>query len=222
MFDFHRHINKCNLLNNAFYATSNQEEWNRENSFISLGLLLVPNKKYDLDKILLYLEKRLSANKNFQIGEIGIDKRFGEIENQIYFLDKCLKLATKYNRVLTIHCVQSYNLLIRLLKNHANSMPPLIILHGFSSSLEIARELKKLNVIISINPNFFNTRGFKNIKEFDKLGFLTETDWDKDNDDGYQDYFLSFINSLKEIGLTNFEDINNEYRTILENITFSR
>lgn len=178
--------------------------------------------KYDLDSILIKLEKKLNSNLAYQIGEIGLDKRFANIDKQLFLLDKCITLAYKYNRVLTIHCVKAYDVLIDILTKNQSNMPPLTILHGFSSSLEVASKLKELNVIISINPGFIRTKGFNNIKNFDKLGFLIETDWNINNDNNYQNYFLSFIKTLKDNDLKYFEEINDEYRTILKNITFNR
>ncbi|MBK5200460.1 MAG: TatD family hydrolase [Spirochaetaceae bacterium] len=222
MFDFHRHINQSELLLDAFYCTYKIEEWDKINESISLGLLMNSSIEYDVDNILIKLEHKLLLNKSFQIGEIGLDKRFKNVNQQVLFLDKCITLAYKYNKVLTIHCVKSYDLLINILIKHQRNMPPLTILHGFSSSLDVAIKLKNLKVHISINPDFIKTKAFRNIKEFDKLGFLIETDWDSDNDNNYQNYFLSFIETFKNINLKNFEEINNEYRTILQNITSSR
>lgn len=222
MFDFHRHINQCIERENSFYCTSRLEEWNKINKGNSLGLLMKSPIQYNIDSILEELTNKIILNNTYQIGEIGIDKRFNNIDLQVIFLEECLKIAYKYNRILTIHCVKSYDLLINILAKNQNNMPPLTILHGFSSSLDIAIKLRQLGVLISINPKFIKTKAFKNIKEFDKLGFLIESDWDYINDYNYQNYFSSFINNLINEDLTNFQEINNEYSSILKNITFNR
>lgn len=222
MFDFHRHINQSRQKENSFYCTSRLDEWNKVDDGNSLGLLMNSSITYNLDSILEELINKICLNNTYQIGEVGIDKRYANIDIQVLFIEECIKIAYKYNRILTIHCVKSYDLLINILTKNQNNMPPLTILHGFSSSLDIAKKLRQLGVLISINPKFINNKSFINIKEFDKLGFLIESDWDYINDYNYQNYFSSFINNLINEGLTNFQEINNEYSTILKNITFNR
>jgi Tat protein secretion system quality control protein TatD with DNase activity len=223
MFDFHRHINNSNILSDAFYCTSSIEEW-FYNKPISLGLLFNHKiyEKDDLDKILTILEEKLITNENYQIGEIGLDKRFNQIDLQEYFLIKCINLSNKYNRILTIHCVKGYGLLIDLLKINKEKMGPLTIIHGFTSSFEIAKQLAQLNILISINDTFLRTKSFKRISDFDELGFLVESDWDKINNDNYRSTFDKFINELDKTGIKKYKEFNNEYRTILKNFSSYR
>lgn len=223
MFDFHRHINQSEYNKNAIYCTSSTDEWNNTNP-ISLGLLFNNNNytKKTLDPIINLLKIKLENNKSYQIGEIGLDKRYNQIELQYYFLDECIKLSNQYNRVLTIHCVKSYDLLFSLLENNKGIMGPLTILHGFTSSLEIAKKLKSFDVIISINNNFLKTKAFKDITDFDKLGFLIESDWNKQNDDNYLAYFNKFVSTLDDMEISKFKELNHEYRTIFENISSYR
>lgn len=233
LFDFHRHFTTSKKRDDAFYCTSSLDEWLDNGEFYSLGLLL-SDKIYlseDISAITRKLEKLLIGNPNAQIGEIGLDKRFGQSDLQKAFLVDCINLSHKYNRILSIHCVKSYDSLISILKyieiqeeketkrTGKIFYRPLTILHGFTSSLEIANLLKKHNIIISINPKFLRTKFFTRILEFDRLGFLIESDWDDISDSGYEEYFDDFINELDQCNLKNFKDINNEYRTVLTNFS---
>lgn len=223
MFDFHRHLNKSPRTNNAFYCTSTVEEWSA-NTPISLGLLFNDNKytKTEIDELLTLMERKLIENNSYQIGEIGLDKRFGQIDLQSYFLQECIILSKKYNRILTIHCVKEYKTLIDLLEISKNKMGPITMVHGFTSSYEIAKQLRNFNILISLNSKFLKTKSFKSLKEFDNLGFLVESDWDLDNDDNYQSNFDNFILQLDQIGIKSYKEFNNEYRTIFKNISTYR
>jgi Tat protein secretion system quality control protein TatD with DNase activity len=223
MFDFHRHLTNSIILAEAFYCTSSIEEW-IDNKPISLGLLFSDKiyKKEEIDNVLAHLEANLKKNINYQIGEIGLDKRFNQIELQKYFLIKCINLSNKYNRILTVHCVGEFGLLIDLFKCNKDIMGPITIIHGFTSSLEIAEQLKQLNVLISINYSFFKTKSFKKINDFDNLGFLVESDWNKINDDNYKLSFDNFIEELDSTGIKKYKELNNEYRTIFKNFTSYR
>ena len=223
MFDFHRHINKCKITTEAYYCTSSIDEWINK-APLSLGFLFnhkIYEKTY-IDEVLARLEVKLQESIFFQIGEIGLDKRFMQIDLQTYFLTACIKLSYKYNRILTVHCVKEYDLLLKILKNNKDKMGPITVIHGFTASYEIAKQLKQLDVLISINNTFLKTKGFKRIKEFDKLGFLIESDWDKVNDNNYNESFTKLINELDNTGIKKYKEFNNEYRTIFKNISSNR
>lgn len=222
IFDFHRHLTNSLPLNNALYCTSNINDWNKKCRYFSLGLLqdsFVP--KVTLTKILEELEGKLIKNRELQIGEIGLDKRWGNLENQIYFLNNALDLAANYSRAITIHCVKEYPLLLNIISKR-NTKAPLTIIHGFTGSYEVAKEFHKKDIKISLNPLFLKTRAFKDILKFDNLGFLVESDWDKTTDEGYVEYFSNFLMALDTFDAKKYKDYNNEIRTILQNITSDR
>lgn len=216
MFDFHRHLNKDKKLCNALYNTTSSLEWDKKAKYLSIGLL-ANNIEEDIDFYLNKMEELLIINPKLHIGEIGLDNRFINLDDQIYFLKKSLDLAYRYNRILSIHIVNLNNILLEILEEHKKRLPNYIIYHGFNKSIELASQLKKYNCIVSINPKVLKTKLFKNIVELDKIGFLIESDWDKETDIGYEEYLFSFISILEEKKLANFKDKNNEFRTILEN-----
>jgi len=217
MFDYHRHFTQSDPIDNALYNTVALSQWKKLSKHLSLGLLAY-NIKEDINYYLDIIENRLKDNPLLQIGEIGLDNRFNNLDIQKELFIKALQLGYKYNRVLSIHIVNCNNLLLDILKANKQTLPKAIIYHGFNKSVELATILKNFNVIVSINPKIEKTKLFKNIKELDKIGFLVESDWDKETDIGYNEYFSSFYTLLKEEGAIKFEDVNNEFRTIFENI----
>ncbi len=216
MFDFHRHFTKSPAIENAFYATSSINEWDNLSEFKSLGLLA---DNLTMDKITFEnnLRNRLISNDKIHIGEVGLDKRYSNFDKQIEFFNSAIKIAYEFNRILTIHIVNANSTLIEILEENKKKLPKYIIYHGFNKSLELAKQLKKYNVIVSINPKIIKTKLFNNIIELDNLGFLVESDWDQISDQGYNNYFTSFISTLENKGAIHFKDINNEFRSILKN-----
>ena len=216
MFDFHRHFTKSPAIENAFYATSSINEWDNLAKFKSLGLLA---DNLTMDKISFEnnLKDKLNSNNKLHIGEIGLDKRYSNFDKQLEFFNSAIKIAYEFDRILTIHIVNANSALIEILEENINKLPKYIIYHGFNKSLELAKQLKKYNVIVSINPKIIKTKLFNNITDLDNLGFLVESDWDQITDQGYNNYFTSFISTLEDKGAIHFKDINNEFRSILEN-----
>ena len=216
MFDFHRHFTQSKPTENAFYATSSLDEWSKEAKFMSLGVL-ANNINISLKDYESFLKRKLQENSSFHVGEVGLDNRFNNINKQILFFESSLKLAAKYSRIFTIHIVNENDNLIKVLQQNKNNLPEYIIYHGYNKSVELAQQLKEFNVTVSINPSVLKTKLFKNIKDLDKVGFLVESDWDKETDGDYFSYFNSFIKTLNLSGATSYKDINNEFRAILEN-----
>ncbi len=216
MFDFHRHFSKDKPLDTAFYCTSSINEWDQKAKYMSFGIL-ANNFGIKVKDFEYLLSKKLEENPSFHIGEVGLDNRFENLNEQILLFEIALKLAYKYNRIFTIHIVRENDLLINILEKNKKNLPKYIIYHGFNKSVELAKQLKKYNVVVSINPTCMKSKLINNIKQLDKIGFLLESDWDNQTDDKYKEYFNKFTNDIKALGAINFEVINNEFRTILEN-----
>ncbi|MCY1151365.1 MAG: TatD family hydrolase [Sphaerochaetaceae bacterium] len=216
MFDFHRHFSKDKPLDTAFYCTSSINEWDQKAKYMSFGIL-ANNFSIKVKDFEYLLSKKLEENPSFHVGEVGLDNRFNNLEEQILFFEKALLLSYKYNRIFTIHIVRENDLLINILKKNIKTLPKHIIYHGFNKSVELAKQLQKYNVVVSINPTCMKSKLINNIKELDKIGFLVESDWDNKTDENYREYFKTFSNDIKALEVNNFEVINNEFRTILEN-----
>jgi Tat protein secretion system quality control protein TatD with DNase activity len=113
----------------------------------------------DLDK----LRNLLLEFPEAMVGEIGVDKVAVSPEKVVYdfaiqqeYFEKQMKLAAEFNRPVCIHCVHAFGYLLdyfrimdkdfRLAKKTGGdfSLPHSIMLHSFSGSSEISRQLLKL------------------------------------------------------------------------------
>lgn len=101
---------------------------------------------YSMEEALEELESHLLLNPNAFVGEIGLDKLRGppqEIQVEAFLAQ--VRLAAKYCRPVSIHCVRHYGLLLELLQSlTAEEVPPAFILHGFTGSHSIAKSLLNL------------------------------------------------------------------------------
>ncbi len=71
------------------------------------------------------------------VGEIGLDATIGDLDRQVYFLERQIDIANRFLLPVVLHSRKTHNLLIEVL----NKKPVLHggLLHGFSGSEEQAR-----------------------------------------------------------------------------------
>lgn len=158
------------------------------------------------------------------IGEIGLDYHYEphdkNLQKQIFV--KQLMLANSLNLPVQIHCRDATFDTLEILKTNKNLLQNGGIMHCFSGSLETLRELKKLNIKISLGGilTFKNARTTVEIASKMPLDMLTfETDCP---------YlapvpFRSQINQPKNLIFTaqKFADIRNINLENLENIVLA-
>ncbi len=121
----------------------------------------------------------LSSKKIVAIGEIGLDYHGEDVnkENQKKHFIEQIDLANELSLPICIHSRDADMDMLEVLKNHKVNKG--FVMHCFSSSLEIAKEIIKLGGYISLaGPvTFKNARGLIDVAKFvplDKL--LVETD----------------------------------------------
>ena len=98
----------------------------------------------------------LENDTGLHLGEVGLDRRFEDIlpmESQISILREELEFAIRKNRSISLHCVHATKPMLGIL-GELKFRPFSILWHGFSGSPETARELAKINVMLSIGPRF--------------------------------------------------------------------
>ena len=183
MFDAHRHLTFERKLYDALYCTSHQDEWPLVANLPSpaIGALGALANKALASRNLPYIEdlgKALQDNPFVQVGEVGLDKRFGDLEGQKSFLLAALDLAFSLQRSVTVHVVQSDGLFLSCLKKAGNRLPP-ILWHGFTGSVETARTAAEKGCILSLAPGIEHTRLATRLDELAFLPFAIETDYDK-------------------------------------------
>jgi len=93
-----------------------------------------------IEEELDFIESKLSDKNCLAIGECGLDKRIEipfELQQKVF--EKQLDLAEKFKKPIIIHCVASFQELIKIKKDKNISVP--MIIHGFSKNEQLAKQL---------------------------------------------------------------------------------
>jgi len=95
------------------------------------------------------LNDALTAHRHCMVGEIGLDKFHPNYDAQMNVFMRSMQIATAHHRAVNIHCVHSWNDMIRILSDPKFTVPA-IVLHGFSASTEIMSRMVRMdNVFFS-------------------------------------------------------------------------
>lgn len=129
------------------------------------------------DKDISEIEKLYKRKKVVAVGEIGLDYHydFSPRERQFEIFEKQLILANKLDLPVIIHDREAHEDTLRLLKKHK----PQGVVHCFSGSVEMAKEIIKLGMYIGLGGavTFKNAKKPVEVAEYlpiDRL--LLETD----------------------------------------------
>ncbi len=168
MIDSHAHIGNPNYKN-AYVCTSYIPEYDefyilKEYRYFAVGLIPPFKKEIKWDLFSTYLEQ------GAEVGEIGMDSRFGNKEEQLEIFEKGLDLAKSYNKTVVIHQVGFTELIYSILKEKGVSS---FILHSYTGSYEMAKKYSLIGGIISLSPRAEKCKDFNRLIT---LPFLTETD----------------------------------------------
>ena len=161
-----------NDINKEIISLSNKYN----NVYAACGLNYDEVDKFS-DKDLSDLEDLIKNNKISAIGEIGLDYYWTEDnkDKQIYFFEKQLELAEKYDLPVIVHARESVQDVYDILKKHKVKGT----MHCYSGSLEMAKEFVKIGFYIGIDgPITFknNKKGIEVVKEIPIERLLLETD----------------------------------------------
>lgn len=197
--DVHHHIKLKTPITSIYncYKPTCLDDLDRvENELKNIGI----HPDYIKDEIdFNKYEEVLLKNPLINIGEIGLDKNFNNVERQSVVFDTFLKLAVNYNRSISIHCIKKWGLLLKSLNLHFNKQLP-CLLHGYSGSLETLKELLKFNSFFSLSLRELRIdRLIPVIKSIPIEKLLIESDMSNSEfliigDDGY----MNLINSIYE------------------------
>lgn len=170
----------------------------------------------ELDKI----ENLISHKKCVAIGEIGLDYHydFSPRDLQLEFFEKQLILADKYNLPVIIHDREAHADTMNLLQKYI----PTGVVHCFSGSAEMAKEVVKLGMYIGLGGavTFKNAKKPLEVARFVPIDMLLlETDCPymtpvpfrgKRNDSSYIPYTAKIIAEIKEMDIQDLLDKTNE------------
>ncbi len=116
----------------------------------------------DIDSELLEIEKMIKdkANKCVCLGEIGLDYHYPDTdkEKQILYFERQMQLAERLNLPICVHDREAHADVLSVLKKYPKVRG---IIHSFSGSAEMARELERMGYLIS----FSGTVSFKNARK---------------------------------------------------------
>ena len=131
------------------------------------------------DNFFVYLEELLKKNEVVGIGECGLDYYWDDSKKELQkeVFKKQIELSLKYDKPLIIHSRDAIGDTLEVLKSV--NKPLKGVMHGYSGSLEMAREFVKLGLKIGIGGvlTFKNAKAIKEVvKELDLSNFVLETD----------------------------------------------
>ena len=178
----------------------------------------------ELDEI----EKLAHDKKCVAIGEIGLDYHWmsSTKEKQIEFFKAQIELAKRLNMPVIVHDRDAHGDTLEILKETA----PKGVLHCFSGSVEMARDIIKLGMYIGMNgvATFKNARkSLEVIKEISIERLVLETDCPylcpepyrgRRNDSSYIPYIAERIGEVLGMSAQEILDITSENAKRLYNI----
>jgi TatD DNase family protein len=160
---------------------------------------------------LIIIENKLPLENCLAIGECGLDKRIEvPVDLQVSVFEKQLLLAEKYKKPVIIHCVAGFQETIEMKKRLNISVP--MIIHGFSKSEELAKQLLDNGFYISFGKYLLRNPELEGVfKSVPNDRFFLETDT---IEEGIREvYALAAkyrnieLNELKQITENNFRKV---------------
>lgn len=137
----------------------------------------------EMESALSQLEEEWSLDAD-AIGETGLDNvvatHAGDKDRQRMVFRRHLQLSESLQKPLVLHVVKAHGPALEELKRYQLNSGGII--HGFSGSLEVAKEYLRLGLLISVGPGVLK-EGFTNLKETIKSLALNELVVESDSPD---------------------------------------
>lgn len=157
-----------------------------EHQILSCGIHPWHIKDMDMEEAFDQLKHLCEKGLIKIIGECGLDKYIEDIPRQEIVFRQHIVLSEQYELPLIIHSVKSHHLILNIRKETKAQQP--WIIHGFNGSLEMAEQLIKQNIFLSLGPNFFRNaeKASRLLNRIDLSFVLFETD---DTDEEIKDIY---------------------------------
>ncbi|EAT15098.1 TatD family hydrolase [Desulfuromonas acetoxidans] len=161
MFDTHLHVQRLRATDRyvtpCLAAAISEADWpqlrrlhdHNPQQWLALGVH--PQHAHQWQKTTEdHLRRQLAGAGVVAVGEIGLDKRLAvsmEIQEQVL---RCqLRLAVACDKPVVLHAVRSFDKLIPMLEQERIDRVGGVV-HGFYGSVEIARQLERLNLAVGV------------------------------------------------------------------------
>ena len=118
----------------------------------------------------------LRLNPNLMLGEVGLDKTHDNFVAQEKIFIRELEIAIEYNRVINLHCVHAWDVLLQILKSYKTKLPKIVVhsFDGTQNAIDFGTDL-----YFSYSPNIIKPN-YKKIQtticNVPKNKILTESD----------------------------------------------
>jgi len=167
-----------------------------------------------IEEEISFIESKLRDKNCLALGECGLDKRIEipfDLQEKVF--RKQLVLAEKFKKPVVIHCVASFQEVIKI-KNDLNISVPMII-HGFSKKQELAKQLIDNGFYLSFGKYLLRNPELETVfKSVPNDRFFLETDTvDETIQEVYElasKYKKLEIKELKNTVETNFRKLFSE------------
>lgn len=173
---------RSDILLSGEYKRELLDTQQHPNKFISAGIhpwdiALFPDAEKATKSIIHIIETDLiTSPKFFAIGECGLDKCINTnffLQQDIFYQQ--IDLSIKYNKLMIIHAVRSYNEIIKIRKDR--KIQQTWIIHGYTGNVITAKQLVETGAIISLNKNKIDTNKTLLLQEaIGRDNVLLETD----------------------------------------------
>lgn len=213
MFDLHRHFSNEPPTPPALYATSTQKEWELLTSVRYGGAGLLPHEPLAGLEAMYEL---LVHSPHLQIAEVGLDRRYRDLNEQEMFLRAVFDLALELDRSVTLHCVHADGRMMNILRGL--SRRPRLLWHSFLGSYETATVAAKLGIILSYSPRLYTTKLAKEGRRLTELPFALESDYDLRDEEHYMVVWKNHQEHFANLAGWSIDELtrnNDEKRTIL-------
>ena len=130
------------------------------------------------DAVLADLARRLDADPAAGVGEIGLHyaKPYANRDEQVQCFRAQLKIARLLQCRVSIHCVQAWGALLETLDDVGVPDGCWMVVHDFSGSVEMARELVSRGIYLSCKPSAQRAKLQQVVAAIDPAFLLVETD----------------------------------------------
>ena len=214
------------ILSSAITLSNAKEQLElvKDNPFVKLFVGIHPwysdESISDFDST---LDQLLSDSRIFGIGECGLDSFCSvPFDIQLNTFKRQLLKACEYSKPLCLHVRGLHNDVIECLKKYKGSVTGIV--HGFNSSVQIAKEYRKLGFYLSFGHQTLKPSK-KMLEVIDSIGpdgIVLETDYEEKSSSEYDfDAIKSYYQKLCEITHVEYESlqniISNNINSILEN-----